>query len=203
MTRRETELRRSDWIVAAVMCLSLSAYMTWATFSFGLEEWTTFQVVFCIYFNLLFGTSGLIGLIEGVCDSPGAACNRLVYVSVILLMIPHLPLAPLYLMVISLFNSLLAFASSGGKKLISRIPTWPRSWSLFAFLLPKSVREKVWEPAVADLVESYANRKHFRGKWARRWINFCLAIRTAILVFECLAWMIPDRAIRLLFPRSK
>lgn len=78
-------------------------------------------------------------------------------------------------------------------------PQWPRLWSLFAFFLPKTVREKVWEPGVADLLESYADRKRFIGKWERGVINLALAIRTSILVVECLAQMVPDRVIRLFF----
>ena len=33
----------------------------------------------------------------------------------------------------------------------------------------------------------HARRKGYRTKWARRWINFALTVRTALLVLGCLA----------------
>src|SRR5206468_1201 len=67
---------------------------------------------------------------------------------------------------------------------------FPRFWSLFAFLLPREVRERVYEPAHQELLEEYTlSRRLYRTKWARRWLTFCFTVRTAMLWTESLRVM--------------
>lgn len=78
-----------------------------------------------------------------------------------------------------------------------RCPGWPRVWNLFAFILPEDIKDRVYEPARAELLRAYGSRLVYRTKWARRWINFALTVRTLFLVLNCLIVMVPDRAMRL------
>jgi len=69
-------------------------------------------------------------------------------------------------------------------------PGFPRLWSLFPYLLPREVRERVYEPAHQELLEDYtlAYRK-YRTKWSRRWLSFCFTVRTAMMWAESLRVM--------------
>jgi hypothetical protein len=70
------------------------------------------------------------------------------------------------------------------------MPSFPRSWSLFAFLLPREVRERVYEPAHQELLEDYTlARRSYRTKQARRWLTFCFTVRTAMMWAESLRVM--------------
>ncbi|MFN0131997.1 MAG: hypothetical protein ACKVW3_05635 [Phycisphaerales bacterium] len=79
------------------------------------------------------------------------------------------------------------------------VPHWPRLWKLMAFLLPKETRERVFDPAHADLLDQYLLAKRYRGKWVKRWLAFCFLVRTFVMYADCLrvafagklAWLIP------------
>jgi hypothetical protein len=68
---------------------------------------------------------------------------------------------------------------------------FPRVWSLFAYLLPRAVRERVYEPAHQELLEDYLTaRRSYRTKRARRWLTLCFTVRTAVMWGQSLgAWM--------------
>ncbi|MBP3957736.1 hypothetical protein J8F10_20995 [Gemmata sp. G18] len=62
-----------------------------------------------------------------------------------------------------------------------------RWWNLFPFLLPRSVREKVYEPAHEELKEDYLLAHALREGWfSKRWLSFCFTVRTMILVNQSL-----------------
>lgn len=63
---------------------------------------------------------------------------------------------------------------------------WPRMWELFEFLFPDDILNQVYRPAVAELLRAYERRTKYRTKAAKRWISFCLCLRTILLVFGCL-----------------
>lgn len=74
---------------------------------------------------------------------------------------------------------------------------FPRIWSLFPFLLPHSVRERVYEPALNELLEDYLLLRGTRqASWDRRWLCFCFSVRTAVLVAQCLKAAGGDKAWR-------
>jgi len=61
-----------------------------------------------------------------------------------------------------------------------------RAWDLIGYLLSPKTRRDCYEPAVEDLKADYlkAWAKH-TSPWARRWVWFCLAFRTAKALLEC------------------
>lgn len=64
---------------------------------------------------------------------------------------------------------------------------FPRFWELFPIILPKSVRETVYEPCVEELKEDYLReRARWKGRFSRRWVTFCFTVRTVNLVFQSL-----------------
>jgi hypothetical protein len=74
--------------------------------------------------------------------------------------------------------------------------SWPRWWRLFSFVLPRSTRDRVFEPSFQELMEDYlATRGAYRTKWARRWLKFCFTLRTALMVGSCLRAWITDRGV--------
>jgi hypothetical protein len=69
-------------------------------------------------------------------------------------------------------------------------PSFPRIWALFAYLLPREIRERVYEPAHQELLEDYLEaRRRFRTKGACRWLTFCFTVRTAMMWAESLRVM--------------
>jgi len=57
---------------------------------------------------------------------------------------------------------------------------FPRVWQLFPFLLPPSVRERIYEPAHEELKEDYLRARAIcAGRYSRAWVAFCFTIRTA------------------------
>ena len=57
----------------------------------------------------------------------------------------------------------------------NRLPCWPRFWEIFRYILPKRIREKVYEPGHNELFDDYLlTRRRFRTKLARVCLNFCL-----------------------------
>jgi hypothetical protein len=74
---------------------------------------------------------------------------------------------------------------------------FPRIWALFAYLLPKAIRESAYEPSRQDLLEDYLlARRSYRTKWARRWLAFCFTFRTAVLVIQSLRAMLGEKGLR-------
>lgn len=68
---------------------------------------------------------------------------------------------------------------------------FPRFWSLFPIILPRSVRIRVYDPAHQELLEDYLlDRKRFRTKRAKRWVTFSYTLKTAVMVGQSLnAWL--------------
>jgi len=67
------------------------------------------------------------------------------------------------------------------------LPSYPRLWSLLQYLLPKTIRVRLFTPAHEDLkADYYTAYRQFRSKRARRWLRFCFALRTIILILGCL-----------------
>ena len=66
-----------------------------------------------------------------------------------------------------------------------------RFWRLFSYILPRSTRERVFEPAFQDLQADYLEtRGKYRTAWAKRWLRFCFGVRTVLMVGGCLrAWV--------------
>lgn len=73
-----------------------------------------------------------------------------------------------------------------------RWPGWPRAWSLLTFILSEAIEERVYQPAMVELLRKHSERVRYRTKGARRWINFCFALRTLLLVGECLVLLVPS-----------
>jgi hypothetical protein len=67
---------------------------------------------------------------------------------------------------------------------------FPEVWGLFAFLLDRHTRERVFEPAYEDLLAMHLEACEFTGKWARRWLRFAFAWRTLYTFGECLVRML-------------
>jgi hypothetical protein len=67
-------------------------------------------------------------------------------------------------------------------------------WALFPFILPRRLREQVYEPSYQELLEDYhVARRSYRTKWARRWLTFCFTLRTLVLVAQCFGALLSDR----------
>ena len=65
-------------------------------------------------------------------------------------------------------------------------PALPRIWDLMGFLLPRESRLRVYKPAIEERkLDYYEAFEANTGKWARRWLGFCFAFRTAVLVGDC------------------
>jgi len=63
---------------------------------------------------------------------------------------------------------------------------WPGVWELFGFLLSHKVRERLYMPAVNELLRDYLAAKRYHSKWALRWLDFCFFLRTALLAIDCI-----------------
>lgn len=69
----------------------------------------------------------------------------------------------------------------------------PRVWELFQFLLPKKIREKVYEPAHQDLLQHHLLARRYRGRWSRRWLTFAFILRTVVLFLQSVrAWVVSE-----------
>jgi hypothetical protein len=80
-------------------------------------------------------------------------------------------------------------------------PWW---WVLFPFILPRSVRERVYEPAFEELKEDYLKALPLWTGWlSRRWLTFCFSVRTAGLfggsIWAAMWDAIGSRARKLIF----
>jgi hypothetical protein len=69
----------------------------------------------------------------------------------------------------------------------------PRLWALFPFILPRNVRERVYEPAHQEVLEEYIKARKYRTKWAGRWITFAFTIKTIRMVCQSLNACIGDQ----------
>ncbi len=70
-----------------------------------------------------------------------------------------------------------------------------RLWKLFSFILSRRTRERVFEPAYQDMLADHLESKKYRTKWARRWLTFCFALRTVLMVGDCLRAVAADKAL--------
>lgn len=74
-----------------------------------------------------------------------------------------------------------------------------RRLELFAFLLPRPTRERVFDPSFNDLCQDYLLARRKRGVWARRWLAIAMVFQAALLLIACmrallmdnLLWMLP------------
>jgi hypothetical protein len=89
----------------------------------------------------------------------------------------------------------LSWGSQGGqaacRESTTSVPSFssefPRLWELFPVILPRSVRERVYEPSHEELKEDYLKyRAMCRGAWSRRWVTFSFTIRTGGLIAQSL-----------------
>jgi hypothetical protein len=63
---------------------------------------------------------------------------------------------------------------------------FPKGWRLFSYVLPRPLREKVFEPAYNDLVQDFVlTRRKYRNKWVKRWLGLCYTFRTMLMVADC------------------
>ncbi len=62
-----------------------------------------------------------------------------------------------------------------------------------SFLLPRTSRLRVFEPAYQDLIRDFAEARQFKGKWARRWLAFCFAFQAALMVLDCVRALVLDK----------
>ncbi len=67
------------------------------------------------------------------------------------------------------------------------LANFPRLWELFGFLLPKTTRDRVFEPAYNDLLAQHlkAREPRFDTPGQIRWLNFCFFVRSLCLVCGC------------------
>jgi hypothetical protein len=63
---------------------------------------------------------------------------------------------------------------------------FPRFWEILAYLLPRDSRQRVYEPARAELLEDYLlSRSCRRGWWSRLAVDAVFLVRTLLLAGEC------------------
>jgi hypothetical protein len=61
---------------------------------------------------------------------------------------------------------------------------------LAGYLLPRSCRERVYDPSANELLADYLEaRRHYRTRTAKRWLRFCFAVRLFWL-FVGTAWVV-------------
>jgi hypothetical protein len=63
---------------------------------------------------------------------------------------------------------------------------FPKVWELFPFILGRSLRTEVYEPAHEELKEDYVLALRHTGRRERRWLTFAFTCRTAHLVLLCI-----------------
>lgn len=73
----------------------------------------------------------------------------------------------------------------------------PNFWQLFPFILPKKIKDTVYEPAYNDLLRDYCLTKRYKAKSARVWLAFCFVIRTAFMVFDCIRVLLGNKVMGL------
>jgi hypothetical protein len=60
----------------------------------------------------------------------------------------------------------------------------PQLWRLFSFILPRKIRERVFEPAYKDMLAEYMQARRCRTKWAKRWLAAAFTIRSVFMVVD-------------------
>lgn len=62
----------------------------------------------------------------------------------------------------------------------------PRVWKLLSFLFGHSIRIRVYEPTVEEMLEDLlVARRSFRTRGARGWLIIYFTVRTIFVVFDC------------------
>ena len=79
------------------------------------------------------------------------------------------------------------------------LPDFPRIWRLFGFLLPRRVRQEVFEPAQEEMKEDYLRAlRPLCTRGEARWLTMCFSFRTMVVVFQSAGAAIGDRGRRCL-----
>jgi hypothetical protein len=82
---------------------------------------------------------------------------------------------------------------------VLRPKSFPRFWELFSFVLPHKTRERVFEPHYQELLEDYlVTRGRYRTPVAKKWLTFCFAFRTGLMVLDCLRVLLTHKALQFL-----
>jgi hypothetical protein len=80
-----------------------------------------------------------------------------------------------------------------------KIFNFPRLWTMFSFILPRKVRNEVFEPALEELKEDFLVARKLRStRGQRRWLTICFTVRTIILVAQSIRAWLGDRTVRML-----
>ena len=74
---------------------------------------------------------------------------------------------------------------------------------LAAYLLPKAIRVRVFEPVFNDLLVDYLETRQYHGRMARGFLKVCFGFRVVLIVVECMwalllsqvKWLIPIGAV--------
>jgi len=77
------------------------------------------------------------------------------------------------------------------------IPKYPTILRLFGYFLPKSIRERVYDPVRNELLEDYYETRRFRSRSGRLWLGFCFTFRLILLVLECCRAVMADSTVHL------
>jgi hypothetical protein len=79
------------------------------------------------------------------------------------------------------------------------LPDFPRIWWLLGFLLPRRVRQEVFEPAQEEMKEDYLRAlRPLRTCGEARWLTMCFSFHTLVVVFQSAGAAIGDRGRRCL-----
>jgi hypothetical protein len=74
---------------------------------------------------------------------------------------------------------------------------FPRCWEILAYLLPRDSRQRMYQPARAELLEDYLlSRRCRRGWWSRLSVNVVFLVRTLLLAGECGRVLFASRAVQ-------
>lgn len=70
-----------------------------------------------------------------------------------------------------------------------------RRLQLLGYILTPRLRERVYTPAVNELIADWASaRKMYRTRWARRWLNMVFYLRGCGLAIDCVRTAITGKA---------
>jgi hypothetical protein len=74
---------------------------------------------------------------------------------------------------------------------------FPRCWEILAYLLPRDARQRIYEPARAELLEDYLlSRTCRRGWWSNLAVTAVFLVRTLLLAGECGRVLFASRAVQ-------
>jgi len=83
-------------------------------------------------------------------------------------------------------RTLKRYVDTGFSEVSRQRASWSRFWGFLALALPRTVREAVWQPAVADLILEREEAKKLRpGRVGRWWVHFIFTVRTVGIFVEC------------------